>query len=235
MMNIQSYGLTTTGLNRVNNEDIFFLLPKYKFFVLADGMGGHNAGEIAASQAVSYLSSEITNLFLTKLKEWSAIELAEKMRMSLYKTNQWVYDLGIKNFPYKGMGTTICSLLFYKKFLIHSHVGDSRIYRFRDGNLIQLTKDHCWNTPTNKPSNVLTQAIGVKESINPDIHIKEVCVGDFYLVCSDGLSDVLSENTIKDILKKSCSLRTTLHCLVQESLRHGGKDDITAIGLQIVE
>lgn len=234
-MNIQSYGLTTTGPNRVNNEDIFFLLPKYNFFVLADGMGGHNAGEIAASQAVSYLSSEITNLFLTKLHEWSTIELAEKMRASLYKTNQWVYHLGTKNFPYKGMGTTICSLLFYKNFLIHSHVGDSRIYLFREGNLTQLTKDHCWNTPTNKPSNVLTQAIGVKESINPDIEIKQVSIGDFYLVCSDGLSDVLPDNTIKNILKKSCSLSTTLHCLVQESLRHGGKDDITAIGLQVIE
>lgn len=234
-MNIQSYGLTTTGPNRVNNEDIFFLLPKYNFFVLADGMGGHNAGEIAASQAVSYLSSEITNLFLTKLHEWSTIELAEKMRVSLYKTNQWVYHLGIKNLTYKGMGTTICSLLFYKNFLIHSHVGDSRIYLFREGNLTQLTKDHCWNTPTNKPSNVLTQAIGVKESINPDIEIKQVSIGDFYLVCSDGLSDVLSDKTIKNILKKSCSLSTTLHCLVQESLRHGGKDDITAIGLQVIK
>lgn len=235
MMNIQSYGLSTVGPNRLNNEDIFFLLPKYNFFVLADGMGGHNAGEIAASQAVSYLSSQITNLFISKMNEWSYLELVEEMRLSLHKTNQWVYHLGTKNFPYKGMGTTICSLLFYKNSLIHSHVGDSRIYLFRNGTLSQLTRDHCWSTPTNKPSNVLTQAIGVKESVNPDIDIKQVHVGDFYLVCSDGLSDVLSDDMIKNILKKSCSLTTTLHCLVQESLRHGGKDDITAIGIQIVD
>lgn len=233
-MNIQSYGLTNTGLDRLNNEDIFFLLPKYNFFVLADGMGGHKAGEIAASQAVSYLSSEITNLFLSKMNGWSSLELVEEMRMSLYKTNQWVYHLGIKNFPYKGMGTTICSLLFYKNSLIHSHVGDSRIYLFRDGNLTQLTRDHCWSTVSNKSSNILTQAIGVKESINPDIDIKQIHVGDFYLVCSDGLSDVLSDTMIKHILTKSCSLTTTLHCLVQESLRYGGKDDITAIGIQII-
>lgn len=234
-MNIQSYGLTNIGPNRPNNEDIFFLLPKYNFFVLADGMGGHNAGEIAASQAVSYLSSLITNLFKSKVNEWTSLELVEQMRISLYKTNQWIYQLGAQNFPYKGMGTTICSLLFHKKFLIHSHVGDSRIYLFRDHILTQLTRDHCWGSSSSKPSNVLTQAIGVKESVNPDIDIKTVCPGDFYLVCSDGLSDVLPNGIIKNILNKAYSLPTTLHCLVHESLLRGGKDDITAIGVQINE
>lgn len=234
-MNIQSYGLSNIGANRPNNEDIFFLLPKYKFFVLADGMGGHNAGEIAASQAVSYLSSQITNLFISKVNQWTSLELIEQMRISLHKTNQWIYRLGTENFPYKGMGTTICSLLFHENFLIHSHVGDSRIYLFRNDILTQLTRDHSWGSCSNKPSNVLTQAIGVKESVNPDIDIKQVHTGDFYLVCSDGLSDVLSNEIIRNILNKSCSLATTLHCLIQESLLRGGKDDITVIGLQITD
>ena len=136
------FWLTDVGHVRKNNEDVFLNLEEYGFFALADGMGGHNAGEIAAKEAVRFVSTSIEELFASSERDWNIFDLSSFNKICIENANSWVHHLGKKKNNYAGMGTTLCTLLFHERSLIYGHVGDSRIYRFREGLLEQLTDDH---------------------------------------------------------------------------------------------
>ena len=173
---LSSSGLSDVGLVRFNNEDVLLMLKEQGFFALADGMGGHKAGEVAAREAIRFMSTSIEEHFISSKKIWNIFELSSFNRLCIENANSWVYHLGKKKHAYQGMGTTLCTLHFYERSLIYGHVGDSRIYRIREGILKQLTEDHSLknqmiakgqikkglseDSPCN---NVLTRAI---ESIN---------------------------------------------------------------------
>ena len=115
---IESFGKSDVGLIRNNNEDVFRELPKEKFFILADGMGGHNAGEVAASRAVEYMCSGIQNIFINPKQSTELDEMESHISSVIENTNLWVHHLGASNPKLYGMGTTLCSALFFKNFII---------------------------------------------------------------------------------------------------------------------
>jgi protein phosphatase len=240
---IESFGKTDVGLIRNNNEDVFRELPKEKFFVLADGMGGHNAGEVAASRAVEYMCSGIQNFFLNKKDSLELEDIETQIESVIENTNLWVHHLGASNPTLYGMGTTLCSILFFKEFIIYSHVGDSRIYRFRKNSLSLLTNDHTvlaknQATPENRNGvslqrKVLAKAIGTSIFVSPEIKSEKVEVGDIYLLSSDGLHDLVSDTTIESLLKNAEDLNQVASHLIETAKESGGHDNITLLLVKI--
>jgi len=239
-------GLSDIGLARTNNEDALLILEDQGFFALADGMGGHRAGEIAAMEVMRCLSASIEALFLSSNKNWAISELFSLNRSCIERANSWVHHLSCKRRAYQGMGTTLCTLLFYKRFLIYGHVGDSRIYRFRKGVLKQLTSDHSLHNQMivrgdvkkgearcSSYNNILTRAIGMQNVVNVDSHITSVVHDDIYLMCTDGLTNQVDDFEIEDICNSSYDLKTTSASLIKRANSEGGQDNVTVLMVKI--
>ena len=244
---LESYAKSDIGLVRGNNEDSFRELENEKFFILADGMGGHKAGEIASSKAVDYMCRSVQNFFINTQHLPKIEELKNHVAKFIENTNLWVHHLSAQEPKYQGMGTTLCSILFFEKSIIYSHVGDSRIYRFREGSLQQLTDDHLairhrkgiltTRQSTNEVSytrRVLTRAIGTSLEVVPDV-VKEIAKrGDIYLMCSDGLTDHVSNEAIAGILASNESLQQIGDSLIEKAKQGGGQDNITLVLVRII-
>lgn len=140
-MRIESFGHSDIGTVRPNNEDVIAHLPKHNFYVVADGMGGHKAGEVAAKEATDELCS-IVSVNLNPKNPLTQNEIVSHLQKAISAANKKVYFLGQENLQYKGMGTTICCAYFYKDTVTYAHVGDSRIYLWRQNSIRQLTVDH---------------------------------------------------------------------------------------------
>src|SRR3990167_6145912 len=201
-LSVKSHGISDVGLKRSNNEDVFRLLEKERFFVLADGMGGHNAGEVAASRAVEYMCSAMQSLLITPSSALSIDDLKSHLFALVENTNLWVHNLGASDPSLFGMGTTLSSVLFFNNKILYSHVGDSRIYRFREGKLTQITKDQVVSSIPHFSINedptiqefedhiqygrkMLAQAIGTSILVAPEVGEVEAELGHLYLICSD--------------------------------------------------
>lgn len=254
---IESFGSSDIGLIRKNNEDSFRLLTQEQFYVLADGMGGHRAGEVASSRAVEYMCSGIQDV-IKKYKNPTPIEdLTSQIGSLIENTNLWIHHLGSSNPDFSGMGTTLCSLLFHKNFIIYSHVGDSRIYRLRKGILEQLTKDHLVFYPRlirqemiqtgiddrkesatgvySKQRKVLAQAIGTSLAVIPETSNALAEVEDIYLLCSDGLSDLVPNEEICSLMTSSNDLQVITSSLIERAKEYGGHDNITLVLAKVVK
>jgi len=242
-MKIESYGASDIGLVRLNNEDVWAQLPKEQLYILADGMGGHNAGEVAANETVLLICRLIKENYDPRRKtdEWSAILL-----QAIQKANSHILTLAAKDRTMEGMGTTLCLVLFVGKSLVHAHVGDSRIYRVRKGRLTQLTRDHSLRDDLIATGeldeslalsfpykNVITRAIGTHKLVNPDIANAPIESGDVYFLCSDGLTDALSDAQIHDIIDASDNLHSAVETLIIEAKKSGGNDNITILMLKV--
>ncbi len=246
--NLISYGLSDIGLVRSNNEDVWSFLEENRFFALADGMGGHNAGEIAAKETVLFVCSFIQELFVTNKKKWTVFDLCSFTKLCIENANYWIYQMGKQNKEYRGMGTTLCTLLFHERSLIYSHVGDSRIYRFRKHRLDQLTIDHSLKNkllsegkfhrsskyPVNY-KNILTRAIGTHGQVKAEIHIAPVNPDDLYLMCSDGLTDCVSDREIFSILEQTKDPKKATKMLIDTAKEKGGIDNITIVSVHVDE
>lgn len=237
---LSSYGLTDVGLVRANNEDVLMMLKDQGFFALADGMGGHNAGEIAAREAIRFVSASIEELFISSEKNWNIFELSSFNRICIENANSWVHNLGQKKKKFNGMGTTLCTLLFHERSLIYGHVGDSRIYRLRNNTLEQLTEDHSLSNrmvaegqadegTSEIFKNVLTRAIGTHREVEAEIHIAPVTPDDIYLMCTDGLTDQVSDEEILKIIQNSPDLEVASENLVKKANDEGGQDNVTVL------
>jgi PPM family protein phosphatase len=241
-LKVSSFGYSDIGLVRRNNEDVFLQLPQHAFYALADGMGGHNAGEVAAQETVVFLSDCIDKMFKQKKEALHIDSIRTYLESFIHHSNERIYQLGQENSCYRGMGTTLCSMLFYQDMMIQAHVGDSRIYRLRENKLTLLTHDH---TLKNKflqqgqleyaiqngvrYKNVLTKAIGTFKKIQPDIYITPVHSRDLYMMCSDGLSDYVTDEEISCILNPSLSLQELTLKLIQTAKLKGSCDNITVL------
>ena len=246
---VNSFATSDIGLVRKNNEDVFRAMHKEQFFILADGMGGHRSGEVAAAKAVEYMCLAIRNLFLQSKNSLKLESVSSHMRALIENTNLWVHHLSYTDPILKGMGTTLASVLFINQNIVYSHVGDSRIYRFRKNTLTRLTKDHSYDRKipwmqegafsesTNQVSSlrkrVLSQAIGTSIAIKPDVEIQDAKEGDIYLLCSDGLSDVVSDKEISEIIESRSSLQEKGKELVAKAKSGGGHDNITLLLLSV--
>lgn len=234
----QIYGSSDIGLKRTNNEDVWISLPNYRFFALADGMGGHNAGEIAAKQTIQSLSESIQYRFNSRWTKQSIHAIKQELVTSIQEANERVFHLGQDHTAFKGMGTTVCCLYLYKHQAVFAHVGDSRVYLYREQSLIKLTDDHSLIKDSNLDvpppyKHVITRAIGIQKNVLPEVNHVKFQKNDLFFLCSDGLTDFLFKEDIHQILKEEISLKTTVKKLIHRAKEKGSHDNITVLMLKI--
>jgi len=242
---ILSCGMSDIGLVRQNNEDVWAKMPALRFFALADGMGGHQAGEVAAKEAVGALIAIVEK----KLKSRpSLLETQAIIQRAIEQVNSLVYKMGRSDNDLQGMGTTLCCIYFYERGIVYGHVGDSRVYRQRAKKLHQLTKDHSLLSElidlgqlSEKQAseflykNIITRAIGTEPKVEPSVQTDDVAPDDIYLMCTDGLSDLLSLEEIEKIINRTPSLQECAKKLIQAAKDEGGYDNITVVLIKVQE
>lgn len=235
-------GLSDTGLVRPNNEDYWAQMPERNLYVLADGMGGHRAGEIASREAVTILCQLIKQNERIFLKGSKVRDIEVFLKESFQQVNSRIFSLGSQQEHWKGMGTTLCCLHMHQQGIIYCYVGDSRIYRLRDGCLDQLTRDHSLlqelielgQVKEDHASgflyrNILTKAVGTEPLVSPSTGSLDIMPHDLYLMCTDGLTDLLSKKDIESILNSTGNLQEAANKLVKQAKENGGYDNITVI------
>lgn len=234
--------LTDTGRARTNNEDAVACEPALGLAVLADGMGGYNAGEVASAMASGAIATALGTWLLAHQHKASPRETAIAMRLSVERANRDVYQASLDHNEFAGMGTTVVVAVFLGHRMVVGHVGDSRCYRWRDQSLQPLTRDHSLlqeqiDAGLLSPSaaqhapyrNLVTRALGVEPSVQLDVSEHTVKPHDWYLLCSDGLTDMLDHVAIGQLLKSSTSPQTAAQMLVDAANAAGGRDNISVI------
>jgi len=234
---------TDVGMIRSGNEDNFAVNAggDRGLFVVADGMGGHAAGEVASEMAV-----QIIELELASIKDLEEKASADRVMEALRKANRNIHDRTITEVDKQGMGTTASVLLVNNNRYLIGQVGDSRVYLLRDGALKQLTKDHSYVqeqvdagflTPEQARyhpySNVITRCVGASPEVQPDVYSGDVRVGDLFLVASDGLTGMVDDRRLQILLMSRAEPERKVHALISEANGRGGLDNITAIVIQI--
>ncbi|MBL8330456.1 MAG: Stp1/IreP family PP2C-type Ser/Thr phosphatase [Rubrivivax sp.] len=231
-----------TGRARTNNEDAVVIDERHGLAVLADGMGGYNAGEVASNMATSFVAAELGRWLGDAAEPASNADLRRAMEICVDNANRAIFNSANSNPSYAGMGTTLVVAVFREAQLVLGHVGDSRAYRLRGSKLVQMTRDHSLLqeqldagliTPeqalyaTHK--NLVTRAVGVEDTVLLEVHTHEVLPGDVYLLCSDGLSDMLHDHEIALLLSNQPSLQAASLALVDAANAAGGRDNISVI------
>jgi protein phosphatase len=244
---LQSASLTDPGRVRDHNEDCIESRPGIGLYVLADGMGGYNAGEVASGMATTVITTEIQQL-LTKVQPFQIDEETKEpvagrmIRDQVLKANTSIYQAAQSQPQYAGMGTTLVVCLFYDNKMTVGHLGDSRLYMLREGKFSQVTRDHSLLqeqidagliTPEQAANsvnkNLVTRAVGVEDMVLLETHLHEVQPEDWYLMCSDGLSDMLTDQAIGDVLRRHSALESAGSALVDAANEAGGKDNIAVV------
>ncbi len=235
---MKSYSLTDTGRVRSMNEDYVFVSERpigrlSNLFVVADGMGGHNAGERASSYAVEVLLQSIR-----KNKEKNPVKV---MRRAIESANDMVYQESISSDRSRGMGTTMVAAVICKDRLYVANVGDSRLYII-NSQIRQITKDHSLveemvrlgkltkEEGRNHPDkNIITRAVGAEETVQIDCFEERIGIRDVVLLCSDGLTNMVSDEQIQQIINTEKNLQKAAELLVETANRNGGRDNITVL------
>ncbi|MEN9848164.1 MAG: hypothetical protein RL368_904 [Pseudomonadota bacterium] len=251
-MRVEITSCTDTGQVREHNEDCMAHDSKLGIAVLADGMGGYQAGEVASKIAVDTVLSELSASLLQYAKQnqmASSAVINALLKSAIQKANQAILDAATHEPQYRGMGTTIVAAVLKGHELSIAHVGDSRLYRLRHQQLQQLTVDHsvlqelidcgfytraqAQHSPNR---HIVTRALGVMEQVDIDVQTQIVLENDLYLLCSDGLNDMLDDEAIEPILNKSpLDLGRMAQELVNLANEHGGSDNISVMLLHLIE
>ena len=237
--------LTDQGLVRKNNEDAVAIDQQTGLCLLADGMGGYNAGEVASAMAVASLTQELNAWLVHTGHRAPARDVRWMMKMCVESANQAIFEAACGNLDHEGMGTTLVASIFADNRLVLGHVGDSRCYRLRHDALLQLTKDHSMlqeqvdaglmtseQARVSPHRNLITRALGVESSVRVDINEHRVEPGDLYLMCSDGLSDMVEQGVMTEVLSASGTLANKAETLVQVANDSGGRDNISVVLVQ---
>lgn len=232
---------TDQGLIRKNNEDAVAFDPHTGLCLLADGMGGYNAGEIASGMAVAFINSELGR-WLAQERQATAKEVRRAMEVCTENANHSIFNAARSNHDYEGMGTTLVVGVFQEGRLLLGHIGDSRCYRLRGQAFQQITKDHSLLqeqidagllTPeqalASPNKNLITRALGVEDAVRVEINEHRTEVGDVYMMCSDGLSDMLSSADMALILAAPGKLPHKALQLVEAANQNGGRDNISVV------
>jgi len=236
------YGKTDPGMVRDNNEDSIIFRPELGLAVLADGMGGHQAGEVASAMAI-----DLVNQYFENASERSGVlNYRDIVSDSITLANSAIFELSKTKPDCAGMGSTVVVAYFDGEKVYVGHVGDSRLYRYRDSELHQVTEDHSLVQElvsrgllskeeaiesTNK--NLVTRALGIEESVVIDVADEAWQPGDVYLLCSDGLNDVIRDTVISEILESyRDNLEQALDALIETVNSNGGPDNVSVILIQ---
>jgi protein phosphatase len=244
---LEMSALADTGRIRARNEDAIFADAECGVAILADGMGGYNAGEVAAQTLVSRLAEELvewTGSLLRDARTPGRLDVARELKTCIALVNEEIYQLACSDSRYSGMGTTLVMGLFARDFLVIAHVGDSRCYRLRQGRLALLTHDHslvqmqidCGLVTPGEARfssirNLVTRAVGVGHTVESEFNEYDVVGDDIYLFCSDGLHDMLTASEIARILEENRDgdLYAVAATLVAQANARGGQDNISVI------
>ncbi|MDB5885220.1 MAG: protein phosphatase domain protein [Polaromonas sp.] len=239
---------TDQGQVRKNNEDALAFDAQTGVCLLADGMGGYNAGEVASHMAVSFLHRELAAWLLNEGNHPSTRAVQRKLDACVNDVNFAIFSTAGANLDYAGMGTTLVAGVFLGSRLVLGHIGDSRCYRLRHQSLAQITKDHSllqeqidagWLTPEQAFSaphkNLITRALGVEAAVVVEINQHRVEPGDVYLMCTDGLSDIVEHRAIAAVLNASGPLDEKALTLIALANQAGGRDNISVLLVQASE
>lgn len=253
-MHVSSFGVTDVGRKRKHNEDSFFIDEKIGMFLVADGMGGHAAGEVASGMSVQIIHRELE----TRYEEMSAAlkagsvearneALAEVSRAIAVACRE-VFAVAEADESKKGMGTTIAMLFVFGEEAIVAHVGDSRVYMLREGACYQLTEDHSLiqeqlkrglitpeEAKTAPYGNVITRALGIQESVEADTLYVELMPGDEFVIASDGLHGYLADDELPSLIKEGVPQEDATKRLIAVANERGGKDNVTVIDVRVLD
>ncbi|MBK7052721.1 MAG: Stp1/IreP family PP2C-type Ser/Thr phosphatase [Rhodoferax sp.] len=245
-MNYTFFAQTDPGRCRENNEDSFSIDEATRLGVLADGMGGYNAGEIASGMATAFIKSELARWLAQAGPQAKTAEVRRAIEICVDNANLSIFNASKSNPQYSGMGTTLVMGVFQDARLLLGHIGDSRCYRLRGHEFLQITKDHSMlqeqidaglltpeQAATSANKNLVTRALGVEDSVMVELNEHHVEPGDLYLMCSDGLSDMLEDEAMARILHNHSSLENMAAELVTMANENGGRDNITVLLTQV--
>lgn len=237
-------GKCVAGMERTNNEDAIYLSNgtdrELELYIVADGIGGHACGEVASSDAIEAFLQH-----MDKNVRRQEEELLDLMLEAVHYANIRVHNKGLVNAKYEGMGTTFTAAAIKGDSLYAAHVGDSRIYLVRNGEMRQLTRDHSYvmelvrqgklsaeDAKTHPRKNVITRALGTGETVEVDTLIEKLQPGDRLLLCSDGLTNMLEDSLIADVLCLDLPVEELVDTLVDMANANGGEDNISVIVIE---
>jgi protein phosphatase len=252
---LQSASLTDPGRVRDHNEDCIESRPDIGLYVLADGMGGYNAGEVASGMATSLIADGLQEAWspreVERMPRDEAKALSERLiREQIARANSAIFTTSQNNPECAGMGTTLVVTLFYDNFMTVAHIGDSRLYRLRPDDVFeQVTRDHSLlqeqldsglitpeEAKLSQNKNLVTRALGIDPTVDPELHVYETQVGDTFLLCSDGLSDMVEDEEIRlTLITLKSNPNLTVQQLVQAANDNGGRDNISAMLIRVTE
>jgi PPM family protein phosphatase len=248
-------GMTDVGLQRDHNEDSFAVLSEFDLFIVADGMGGHRAGDVASRLA----TDSITEFFRSTQNDdatWpihfdaNLTEDENRLLSGIMVANRRIFERSIRSRECAGMGTTVVGAVYSRRRnrIYVGHVGDSRAYRVRAGTIQQLTRDHSLindylmampdlteEQRAELPKNVITRALGMQDSVAVDLMSDEPHIGDVYILCSDGLSGMLVDEQIRDIVANSQETGEICRRLITKANENGGEDNVTVLAIRFLE
>ena len=241
-------GDTNVGMKRDHNEDSFYLPLNERLTIVADGMGGHASGEVASKMAVDTIAGFFRETEGEQQLTWpfkvdrGHNHTINRMATAIKLANQQIFEEAERKTSCRGMGTTVVSALFLDNVLIVGHVGDSRLYRLREGGIEQITEDHSLLNDYIKMKrlseseiasfphkNVIVRALGMKSSVEVDIILDHPRLGDLYLLCSDGLSGMLTDTEIAGLAIEEPDLDKLCERLIGAANENGGVDNITVV------
>lgn len=246
-------GETNVGMKRSHNEDSFAVIDDDHLYVVADGMGGHASGEVASKMAIDTLrdffkatSADPEATWPYKMDKSRSYE-ENRLITSVKLANLRIFEAAQRDPKLRGMGTTLVGILVVDDGVLIAHVGDSRAYRVRDGQMEQLTEDHSLLNDYIKMKklteeeiknfphkNVIVRALGMKESVKVDTMLDHPQPGDLYVLCSDGLSGPVKDDEIRDIATSTNDLKEACSKLIERANANGGPDNITVVLARVV-
>jgi len=246
---LTAHGVTNAGLVRKNNEDALFWDASLGLFLVADGMGGHNAGEVASNLAVEAIKGFLIRSLESEEITWPygldpTLSLhGNRLMTSIQLANRRVFKAGESRDEYTGLGTTVVAALIDDDRLTFSGVGDSRIYSFLDGKLDQLTEDDSWMATvlaretgkdpatllSHPMRHVLTNVLGARDQMDMEVSERALIGGETLLLCSDGLHGALDDQSLESVLASGKTVEAMAEALVSLALERDGGDNITAL------
>lgn len=240
--------VTHSGMVRSHNEDSISADAATGLAVLADGMGGYNAGEVASGIAVAMISAELKKA-LAASEELDVAHAERLVGEHAVRANNAIYQASQSQPQYAGMGTTLVVALWHDNKLVVGHIGDSRLYRFRGSKLEQVTKDHSLlqeqidsglitkeQARHSQNKNLVTRAVGIDPDVEAEVHSYDVLPGDIYLLCSDGLNDMVTDEDMQLTLSTlQANLPLAAQQLVQQANDNGGRDNVSVILVRVLK
>lgn len=249
---VRFFGITDVGKKRDHNEDNFFINEKGHYCILADGMGGRNFGEVASSMTVELLRERFDSYFPVWGDSFRSMDQSSCADMVRVLLDDWIREINFEvwnkgqlDSQFREMGTTLAMVYALPNLALVAHIGDSRVYHIKKGEIIQVTSDHSLvnaqvesgrltreEAQVSAQKNIITRAIGTAKSVKPDFGLVHTLPKDMLLLCSDGLTDMVPESQIKDIVESGKHPQDILKELIATANENGGRDNITAILVQ---